>query len=78
MIIHRLKVAGFRIIGDATEIEFPEEGPSQSRRSIALRIKTSIVGWGFLIQSHLKSQVSLCYISLHHSMAVEVVSDFPN
>jgi exonuclease SbcC len=26
MIIHRLKVAGFRIIGDVTEIEFPEEG----------------------------------------------------
>ena len=26
MIIHRLKVAGFRIMGDVTEIEFPEEG----------------------------------------------------
>ena len=26
MIIHRLKVSGFRIMGDVTEIEFPEEG----------------------------------------------------
>ena len=26
MIIHHLKVAGFRIMGDATEIKFPEEG----------------------------------------------------